>query len=88
LNSKKLETICERVALTLQQLGIPRSPWSLLIETSSFREQDHITSRPRGEGLRAIWLVASGVVELFNENGELVQWILLEPDLAERDRAA
>ncbi len=88
MNRKRLETIRQLAVLTLQQLGIPQSPWSLSIETSSFRERDHITTRPRGEGLRAIWLVASEVVEFYNETGELVQRVSLEPALAQRDRAA
>jgi hypothetical protein len=88
MNNKRLETIRELAVLTLQQLGIPQSPWSLAIETSSLRDRDHITSRPRGEGLRAIWLVANEVVEFFNENGELVQRFALEADLGECSEAA
>ena len=88
MNRKRLETIRQLAMLTLQQIGRPQSPWSLSIETSSFRERDHITSRPRGEGLRAFWLVAGGAVEFYNESGELVQRVALEPDLASNDRAA
>jgi hypothetical protein len=88
VNGKRLETIRALAVLTLEQLGIPQSPWSLVIETSSFRERDHITSRPRGEGIRALWLVADGVVEFYNESGELVERVSLGPDLAEYNEAA
>jgi hypothetical protein len=88
MNQQCLEAIAQLAVLTLQELGIPQSPWSLAIETSSFRERDHIACRPRGEGLRALWLVADQVVEFYNENGELIRRYALEPDPAERREAA
>ena len=84
MRGNRFEAIRELVMATLADLGIPDANWSLVTETSPFREWDHITERPRGHGVRVIWLVEAGAIEFYAESGEMLHRASLETERAEQ----
>jgi hypothetical protein len=79
VNGNQIDQLRDLIEETLQELGMSDAPWYCAVEPYAPRFRDGSGQSP---GVRVIWRKNAGLLEFFDERGQLLESVSTEAELA------
>jgi hypothetical protein len=75
VNGTKIEFLRDLIEHTLQDLGMPESPWVCTVDGSTPRQLPRSDDRGARPGVRVVWHKDRNELEFFDEVGRLLRTV-------------